>query len=584
MRLLFLKKLIFVLFALLIVALAYNQIAKGTYYFQLSQNNRIKLVRLPAGRGSIYDRNRNTLVGHRLVFNVALLAQEAKDVQQVFKTISPLVGIPQEVLFREFKRNFTAPFIPVVIASDISKESAIVLESRESDIPGLMVQTELLRDYRLGRSFCHILGYLGSASEEEIAINRKYGLGNRDLLGRGGVEKEFDRYLRGQTGGMQVEVNNRGYKVKILGMRQPRKGQDIHLTVDAQLQEFIYGLLEGKKGVCIVMDVENGEILSMVSKPDFDPNLFIAAANRKPEASGSMRKLLSSEEAVLINRAISGTYAPGSIFKLIVAAAGLETDEISARDNFNCAGSLRIGNREFFCWKLDGHGSQSLTKAIAHSCNVFFYKLGLKLGVEKLTLFARKFGLGAKTDVDLPFESSGLVPSKKWKLKTCRERWYDGETANFSIGQGYLLVTPLQIVQAISAIANGGYLVRPHIVKAIEKEPSGITRRKIGLRRQTLEVISEAMRQVVCDQHGTGYRANIPGVEWAAKTGTAQTAGNNSHGWFGAFYPFSHPRISVLVFLEHGGSGGEAPARIAREVIEYIEKNKLNFAGSWGDV
>lgn len=572
MRLGLLKRLVCVLFLCLIFCLTYFQIIKGSYYFQLSQNNRIKLTRLTSPRGLIYDRYGEILAGRRLVFNVTILLQEVKDVQQSIEKISPILGVSGERLLRQVKKNFLAPFIAIVIAQDVPKKTAIALECKESEIPGLVIQTESLRDYRYDESFSHILGYLGRITEDELRKFKVYGLEFQDLVGRSGVEERYDFYLRGQTGGMQVEVNNRGHLVKVLGSREPFPGTDLYLTVDAQLQKFVDSLLEGKSGACIVMNPQNGEIKALVSKPSFDPNVFIAALNGKPAATRKIERLFNSKEAPLVNRVISGIYPPGSIFKIAVAAAGLETGKIGPKMIFNCPGTLKVGNREFFCWNLDGHGNENVYSALAHSCNVFFYKLGLALGADGLTLFARKLGFGRATGIDLPYESKGLVPSKTWKLRVKKERWYDGETANFSIGQGFLLVTPLQIVQMISAIANGGYLVQPHIVKRTGEQESKILREKLGLKKATLEIIKEGMRQAVQDVEGTAHKANIPGVQWAAKTGTAQTSSGTPHGWFGGFYPIEEPQVSVLVFLEHGGSGGEVPASIAKEIVEYIRK------------
>jgi penicillin-binding protein 2 len=574
MRIKSLKKIIFAFFVLLTLGLAYNQLVKGDHFLQLSQNNRIKLVRLSAPRGLVYDRNNRVLAGTRLMFNVAILAQEVKDVQQILKKISPILNISRKELLRRFRNNFFAPFIPVVVAWDIPKEAAIALESQESDFPGLIIQTEALRSYQFGKALGHILGYVGSISEEELKRFKEYGLRHQDLLGRSGVEKQFDYYLRGHSGGMQVEVNSQGHKMRVLSLKQAQKGETLYLTIDAQLQKFIADLLEEKKGVCIVMNVHNGEILAMVSSPSFDSNLFIAGLNKKSKATRRIREMLNnSEDAVLVNRAISGTYPPGSIFKIIVAAAGLETNKINPKSKMHCSGSFKVGNRDFFCWNLEGHGMLNLTQAIAHSCNVFFYRLGLALGVEKLTSFAYKFGLGSATGIDLPYEAKGLVPSKIWKLKTVQERWYDGETANFAIGQGYLLTTPLQIARMISAVANGGYLVQPHIKMRLGGEKAEVLRKNIGLQKRTLEVIKNGMLQVICNDKGTGHRAYIPGIQWAAKTGTAQTTQGVSHAWFGGFFPFEQPQILVLVFLEHGGSGGETPAIIAKEIVKYIMEN-----------
>ncbi len=575
MRLSLLKRITLALFFILILSLAYHLLLKGDYYIQLSQNNRIKLLRIPAARGLIYGRKQELLAGQRLVFNLAILAQEIEDFEQTLQKLGSILDIAPERLLEQYRREFLAPFVPVVIARDIPKELAIALECKESDIPGLIVQTEPLRDYRYGEEFCHILGYLGKVDEKEFTRGKSYGLQVKDLVGKSGLEQEFDDYLRGQAGGMQIEVNNRGHLVRVLGSKQSQAGKNLYLTIEVQLQEFIRRLLEQKAGACIVLNPQKGEILAMVSQPGFDPTLFIAALNAKSAAAAKVEELLSSKEAALLNRATSGTYSPGSIFKIILAAAGLESGTITTQTTVQCSGSLKVGNRDFFCWKLDGHGRQNIYMALANSCNVFFYKLGLALGPDKISLFARKFGLGKPTLIDLPYESRGLVPSKGWKLATYKERWYDGETANLSIGQGYLLTTPLQIAQMVSGIANGGYLIRPHIVKRIGGQEIGLFRQKLNLKEGTIEVIKEGMRQVSQNKDGTGHKANIPGVQCAAKTGTTQTAKGPAHGWFAGFYPFNEPQILVLVFLEYGGSGGETPAKIAKEIVNYIIENKI---------
>ncbi|MBN3038652.1 MAG: penicillin-binding protein 2 [Candidatus Omnitrophica bacterium] len=574
MRIGLLKRIFIVLILMLFASLAYNQLIKGPDYLQLSQNNRIKLIRLDAPRGLIYDRNGELVAGLRLVFNVALFPQEVEDIQKALQAISPLVGLSKESLMAQYKNNFSAPFIPVVIAQDVPKETAIILECQESNIPGLVIQTQSLRDYIYGETLSHVLGYLGKITEEELKKFKVYGLWDKNLLGRSGVEQVYDSLLRGQVGGMQVEVNNRGHRVRMLGVRYPQSGEDLYLTIDIHLQKLVDELLSGKKGVCIVMDPQNGEILSMVSKPSFDPNQFILALNGNPGARRIIAKLLNSQDAALINRAISATYPPGSIFKIVVAACGLETGEIDSRSTVHCSGSIRVGKRDLHCWKLDGHGDEDIYSALGHSCNVFFYRLALELGPDKLSMFAHKFGLGSLTAIDLPFESDGLVPSKSWKIKTKKEKWYDGETANFAIGQGYLLTTPLQMARLISAVANGGYLIQPHVVRRAGARVTKNTSLTMAFKDFTWRTIREGMRMVVQDEEGTGHRAYIPGCQWAAKTGTAQTFQGMAHGWFGGFYPYDQPRIAILVFLEHGGSGGDAPASIAKEVIQYLRKNK----------
>ncbi|MFC1631598.1 penicillin-binding protein 2 [Candidatus Omnitrophota bacterium] len=572
MRLRFLKNLILFAFLLLVLGLVQRQIVQGAYYSQLSQNNRVKLIRLPARRGFIYDRQGKLIAGARASFNVALLFSQTQNIDQSLKKISRILGLPQEGLAKQYKRNYALPFIPVVVLRDISKEQAIMLECQESEIPGLVVQTELVRDYQYEQDACHILGYLGLISETKLKQYRVYGLRATDLVGQGGLEEQFDHSLRGQPGGMQVEVNNRGHQVRVLGSKQPQPGLDLHLTIDAQLQQTVNKLLEDKTGSVLVLNPQNGEVLAMVSKPGFAPGLFLDTINAKPQASQQLKRILNAAEAPLINRAISGIYPPGSIFKIVTAAAGLETAKILPQKEVLCSGHHKIGDRNFPCWNLDGHGNLDIASALAFSCNVFFYKLGLSLGVDNLTYFSRKFGLGQVTGIDLPYEAAGFVPSKSWKLKTKKERWYDGETANFSIGQGDLLSTPLQVARVVAAVANGGYLIRPHLVKKVGR----VERRDLRLKKETWSVIKQGMAQAVSGPGGTAQRADLPGVRWAAKTGTAQASFGRAHGWFAGFYPLDQPQILVLVFLEYGGSGGEFPAMIAKQIIEYVQKNNIS--------
>ncbi len=575
MRFKILKRLIIGLFFFLAVGLGYSQLIKGDYYYRLSQNNRIKLVKLPAPRGVILDRNQKVLAGSRTMLNLAILRQGTKDIKETFARLSPILGISEELLQRRFKRNFYAPFAAVVVAHDISKETAIILEAQESEIPGILIQSELLRDYPYQKSLAHVLGYLGMVSEDELRGLKEYGLPIRNLVGRGGLEGAFNDSLRGRPGGMQIEVNNLGYQVRLLSERQPQAGEDLQLTIDIDLQDFIEKLFQDSAGSCVVMSTESGAVISMISSPGFNPNDFIFAVNEKPQAQNIVRQLLTSKDAVLVNRSISSTAPPGSIFKLVIAAAALESNKAVAQTTFNCRGSVDVGNRTFYCWKRDGHGAQTLEEAIAHSCNVFFYRMGLALGADKITFFARKFGLGSLTGIDLPYEAGGLVPSKNWKLKTYKEAWYDGETANFSIGQGYLLVTSLQIAQMISVVANDGYIVKPYLVAAEAGKNTKPVRKKINFKPETLSIIREGMRRVVQDPEGTGHAAYLPGVQWAAKTGTAQTAYGSSHGWFAGFYPFKTPRLAIVVFLEHGGIGGGAAAMMAKQIAEYVAENNL---------
>ncbi|MBU1062381.1 MAG: penicillin-binding protein 2, partial [Candidatus Omnitrophica bacterium] len=353
-------------------------------------------------------------------------------------------------------------------------------------------------------------------------------------------------------------VNNRGQQVKVLNVREPREGRDVYLTIDAQFQLFIWRMMRSEKGAAIFMDPRNGEILSLVSSPSYDPNISLA-------------DVLNAEDSPLLNRAIMGQYPPGSLFKLVVALAGLESGKILADQSFQCRGKLDIGSGEFNCWNLDGHGNMALRDAIIQSCNVYFYNTGILLGVEKICEYAKLLGFSKKTGIELFGETKGLVPSRVWKRIEKGEGWFTGDTANLSIGQGYLLATPLQVVRMIACVANGGMLVEPHVVKGVgETWISGHKNIRLKIKKENLDIIRDAMRGVVEDRHGTGRLAWNSYVTLSGKTGTSQVGGDlRPHAWFGGFAPSENPEISFVIFLEHGGSGGDIAALMVRKAMEY---------------
>jgi penicillin-binding protein 2 len=319
------------------------------------------------------------------------------------------------------------------------------------------------------------------------------------------------------------------------------------------------------------MDVKDGGILALASYPNYDPNVFIQPYKYKSQ----LEEYLHAETHTLLNRCISGQYPPGSIFKILIATAALEEKAIKTDTIFNCTGAYPVGKRLFLCWDLDGHGEQNVIEAIANSCNVFFYQTGLKLGPDNIFKHGKDFGFGQRSEIDLPAESDGFLPSRTWKRRMLKERWYDGETANYSIGQGYLLVTPLQITRMVAVIASGGYLLQPHIVKRIQGEGNYLfNKKKLNISAVTLDAVKEGMYGAI--EHGTATQARIPGVQWAGKTGTAQTFGEfKPHGWFGGFYPLENPRIVIVVFAEHGGSGGYIPANLAKKILRFIIAKEL---------
>lgn len=562
---------VYVAFAILLIGLISVQILRGPFFKDLSENNRIRLVPIKGPRGMIYDRNGNALVENRPSYNITAIPQELKNKTESFKKLSKIINKDPQKLQLIYKKNYTAPFVPIVLAGDVDRKTAIIVEESRIDIPGVMVQVQPVRFYLNNNLASHLLGFLGEIDRQELLRLRQYGYKIKDLIGRAGVEKSYDSYLRGEDGGMQVEIDNKGTLTKILGFKKPQKGKDIQLTIDIRIQKIVDNLLGNQKGAVIVMDPQTGEILAIESSPGFDPNIFIQREKRK-----KVKEILKDNRKPLLNRAISGLYPPGSIFKIIVAAAALETGKIFEHSRFSCSGKYFLGNKQFGCWDPDGHGSQRIPWALANSCNVFFYQAGRVLGPDNIHNYASLFGAGKPCNIDLPGENKGLLPSRSWIKAVRHKKWYEGDTLNFSIGQGYLLVTPLQMVKMVSCIANGGYVVTPFVVKKIgDKEVADAKSRKIKIGTKTIDLIKDGMQKVVEAPNATGNRAYVQGAAIAAKTGTAQAGRGSSHAWIVGFYPADKPKISFVILIEHGGSGGMGPALIVRDLVEEIRKRKI---------
>lgn len=553
-------------FVLLLTGLFYMQILKGKYYKNLSEQNRIVIVPLTAPRGKIYDRNKKLLVDNRVSFDASLIYGDAKDVGKLASFLSDVLKTDEKDLVSKMLNAKSRPFAPITMVEDIGRKNAIILEQYRIDYPGLIVTTKPKRNYIYQNTASDIIGYLGKISEEELSRFKRYGYRMTDLVGRAGVERRYNTYLRGTQGGMQVETDSLGRQKNILYIKEPQIGKHLHLTIDIDLQKYCDNLMAKKRGCIIAMDPKSGEVFAFVSKPNFNPSVFI-----RPGPNEEVKKILGSrnEDYPLLNRGISCAYPPGSIFKIVVAAAALDTGKFPSDGTFTCSGYYNLSKKIFRCWKEKGHGVQHIDEAIKNSCNVFFYQLGLKAGVENISLYAKKFGFGRPTYIDLPGEISGLVPTSQWKRLAKKEAWYGGDTVNYSIGQGYLLVTPIQVVCMMSAFANGGYLVRPYIVEEIDNiKISNPKIEKIDVSGDTLNLIRAGLKKVVNDPLGTGMKAKLEDILIAGKTGTAQNPEGKAHGWFSGFAPFDNPKICVIVFIEFGGKGGLEASIIARKVIE----------------
>ncbi len=571
MRLKALTIIIFSLFFILMIGLWRTQIARGYYYHRLSEKNRLRIVPINGPRGIVYDRRGEILADNRLSFDVGIVPQEVKDINKTLKALAKILNIPYTSLNSSFnnkyKKGRSLPFAPVVLAKGVSKDNAIILEEDRLNLPGVVVQANPVRTYLYGKDTAHLTGYVGEIHEGQLKKLKEYGYKVKDIVGHSGIEMSFDNTLRGKDGGMLVEVDNRGRQIKVIGSREPVKGGDLHLTVDIRLQKFLSELLHPRHGGAVFMDPNNGDIFALVSSPSFNPDIFMDPGKRD-----ELNIALNDKYNLpLLNRSVMGVYPPGSIFKIITAASGLQMKKITPKTTFHCDGQFHIGSGTFACPST--HGNEDIRGALEDSCNIFFYNTGLKTGVDGIARYALDFGLGELTGIELPGEASGHVPDRMWKRLKMGENWYPGDTANLSIGQGAMLVTPLQVVRMVSVIANGGYLVTPHLTKEGGRYKENPNIKKVNISDEVIKIIKDGMRRVVEGYDGTGRRARIDGLSIAAKTGTAEVSSGASHAWFCGFAPLDNPKVAFAIVLEHGGKGGEGAADIARETLEFIRRD-----------
>ena len=567
----------------------YLQIIKGQEFSRLSKHNRIRIREIPASRGMILDRRGRILVDNRPSFEVFLVPEDIVDMGKTIESLGGVLKVSPDEVGKKLEANkHRPPFKPIRIQSDISRLHLALLETHKLDLPGLIVDVRPRRAYTHGDMASHLLGYLGEIDRHQLQQSRfkKYQMG--DSIGKYGVEQKWEPILKGEDGGRQVEVDAMGRELKVLQRVEPHPGNNVFLTIDVDLQAASEKLLRGKEGTIVAMNPQNGHILAMVSHPSFSPSLFAGGINHE-----DWENLVSNPFYPLQNRAIQGQYAPGSVFKVITASAGLEEGVISPQEILSCRGSYRFGNRSYRCWRKGGHGRVKLHRAIVESCDVFFYQVGERLGIDTLARYAKGFGLGKPTGISLSDEKPGLIPTSAWKKKVYGEVWYGGETLSCAIGQGYILVTPLQLLNVISAIGNGGALYRPQIVERIERANGELVKSyppiamdKIPLSTENLAIIRQALFGVVNEDRGTGRIARVRGTTVSGKTGTAQVISlrdedeekedtpyeHRDHAWFVAYAPMNNPLIAVVALVEHGGHGASAAAPLAREVLrKYLD-------------
>lgn len=568
-RILVITIFIFLSFLILLGRLWVLEVIQGEKFSTLAENNSIRLLPSRAPRGIIYDRKGKILAKSRPSFSVTIypwnLSQE--DLAKSIRALSPIIKIKEEKIYQSIE-ECNRPFSSIPSREDADLETATKILERKVELAGVDLQVQPLRYYPDGELLASVLGHLGEIDKNQLKALRSkaYRLGER--IGQDGVERVYDQYLRGEDGGWQIQVNNRGQRVGVMGYKEPLPGNDLILTINKELQRVAWDSLEGRPGAIVVLDPNNGEILSLVSSPAYNPNLFAGSLSQEEWLS-----LKKDPLHPLTNRATQGQYAPGSAFKVITAIASLERG-ISRDKRFSCSGAFPFKDRVFRCWKEEGHGTLNLKEAIIHSCDIYFYQLGLETGVDNIVDFAQRFGLGKASGIDLFEEGKGLLPHRRWREDSLSRKWFEGDTVNLSIGQGYLLVTPLQMANLIGAIANGGSLYRPYLVKRVLSPEGEVIREtrprlmgEVRLRKENLDFLRESLFGVV-NELGTGWRARIEGIEVAGKTGTAENPLGEDHAWFIGFAPYKEPEIALVVLIEHGGMGGEAAAPIAKKIFE----------------
>jgi penicillin-binding protein 2 len=555
-------------FSILVISLWYLQMIRGEEFRERAIENCIRCLVEDAPRGRIYDRQEKLLVTNRPAVVVSVIPAEVDDLEKLSERLSKIIGISPEEISQTVKNYRENPFKPVKILDDCNTKKIIEIEERKDELKGVVLEVKPRRDYLYHDFAAHSLGYVGEIDKEELEQfgNPKFQGG--DIIGKAGLEKYYDDILRGEKGGKEVEVDALGQEIATLLYQKPVPGEDLVLTIDRDLQLYGENLLFGKKGSIVVSDPNSGEILALVNRPSFSPNIFANGIS-----SSDWQRLSSDVDYPLTNRSVQGVYSPGSIFKVVTAIAALEEGVTDRKRKIYCSGSFELANQVFTCWKEIGHGSLSIVDGIAHSCNIYFYTLGKDLGIERFNKHMQKFGLGEKTGIDLPAEAIGTIPSAQWKKREVKEIWFPGDTINLSIGQGYLLLTPLQVHNLITTIVTEGEVYKLHLVKKIisadgktVEEIKPEIYRKVDLSSDTFKIIKEGLRQTILK--GTGWRANIKELVVAGKTGTAQNPQGETHAWFIGFAPYEDPEICITIFLENGGEGGEVATPIARAILE----------------
>jgi penicillin-binding protein 2 len=584
---------ILIVVGVLFVRLWSLQIINGPKYRIQSEHNRIDLRDILPVRGLIFDRNGQLLVDNRPSFILGAIPENIRDVEGLIKGLIGLIEIDGSTAKKKIERALKwDPFNPVYIKEDLTRNELAKVETGIFGMPGMVIEVKPKRHCIYNTLGAHLIGYLGEIDRHQLSREeyRENKLG--DFVGKFGIERKWHRYLNGIRGGQQVEVDASGRILRVLYRKPAEPGFNVRLTIDKSLQMEAERALTDKVGAIVAMNPQSGAILAMASSPAFNPNDFARGMDKR-----GWERLVSNRHYPLQNRVISGQYPPGSLFKVLVALAGLEEGVIDPNEEVFCGGSYSFQGRTYRCWKEEGHGNVALHRALVESCDVYFYKMGQKIGIDTIAKYAKRLGLGCVTGFELGDEKQGLIPDRAWKLRRWHVPWQEGETLSVSVGQSFTLMTPIQIVRFISALFNGGILLRPQVTRWIGREDKKdvfLFKRdalgRWGIREENMELVKKALIGVVNEPHGTGWRAKLDRIRVAGKTGTAQVVALpeeeepleqgevpykfRDHAWFVAVAPAEDPVIALAVLIEHSGQGGAVAAPIARDILErYFTKS-----------
>lgn len=567
---------------ILIGRLFYLQVFQGEKYQLMAERNRVSIRLTLPPRGNIFDRNGVKLAGNRKTFQAIFTKEQTNDVQKTldsFSKLIPLDAAERTRIEKEISRK--RAFMPVRIKEDLTFDEISAIQLNIPDLPGISIEEGFTRFYPEKDTTTHAVGYVSLILEEDVEKDSPL----LDLpgyrIGRSGVEQSQNEWLKGTPGMRKTEVNAFGRSVRVLEDNPPVPGNDLILTIDARLQKIATQAAGEESASIILLDVHTGEVLALVSTPSFDPNLF-----NRPIPQNVWNKFINNPKRPMRNKTIADIYSPGSIFKLVVALAGLESGDITLHKQIYCSGKTKVGNQQFHCWKREGHGHLNVVEALQHSCDVYFYEISQKIGVDKISAMAARLGFGSLTGIDLVGEKAALLPTRKWKEENRHDSWRIGDTLNLSIGQGFLNATPIQMAKMAAQIANGGMEITPHLVKKRTEIPS---KKLLGLKPAHLKIIQTGMGLVMNEEGGTGYasRFNLNGQKMAGKTASTQVRRitlkereegiksqdeldweHRDHGIFVGFAPLNKPKYAIAVVIEHGGGGARSAAPIASKILK----------------